>query len=80
MQKRIRNRSKETGKIAGTAGNKQEGQQRHHYRLIPDGFSSVADIEGNESVTPSHRFFQGRKTWCIKIILIMKTSPKHTKG
>ena len=44
----------------GAAGNKQEGQLRHHYRLIPDGFSSVVDIEGNESLTPSHRFTQGR--------------------
>ena len=44
----------------GAAGNRQEGQLRHHYRLIPDGFSSVVDIEGNESLTPSHRFAQGR--------------------
>ena len=40
------------------AGNKQEGQIGHHYRLIPDGFSSVLDIEGNESVTASHRFLK----------------------
>ena len=46
--------------MCGAAGNRQEGQLRHHYRLIPDGFSSVVDIEGNESVTCSHRFTQGR--------------------
>ena len=43
------------------AGSQQEGQQRHHYGFIPDGFSSLfVDIEGDESVTPSHRFLQGR--------------------
>ena len=42
-------------------GNQQEGQLRHHYRFVPDGVSySFADIEGEESITPSHRSFQGR--------------------
>ena len=66
MKKRTRNRNKGNGKNIGAAGNKQEGQQRHHYRLIPDGFSSVADIEGNESVTPSHRSFSSTKNMIYK--------------
>ena len=45
----------------GDGGSQQEGQQQHHYGFIPDGFSSLfVDIEGDESVTPSHRFLQGR--------------------
>ena len=60
------NWSEEKERLSGIAGNEQEGQHRHHYRLIPDGFSSVVDIEGNESDTQSHRFSQGRKTHCIK--------------
>ena len=42
----------------GDAGSQQEGQQQHHYGFVPDGFSSLfVDIEGDESVTPSHWFF-----------------------